>query len=250
MLIEKKFIVNIIRSPEDKRDWKAESIYNVKSLPKTFSLVPELQPIRNQGSQGTCAAQTAACMKEWQEKKDINFEGYMSPQFIYNNRQNQNSEGMFGRDVMKILSKIGSCSEKDYKYGLIENPLNINSNIFKKAKNHIISNYAKVDTIQGLKNALIKNGPCYIAVPVYDYSTTMWKPKNSKDVRQGGHAMTIIGYDKKGFIIRNSWGENWGNKGYCNFSYEDWGMQWEIWTTIDATSYQEPKKKKKFSICP
>jgi hypothetical protein len=41
---------------------------------------------------------------------------------------------MFERDVMKILSKIGCCSEKDYKYGLIENPLNINYNILKKQK--------------------------------------------------------------------------------------------------------------------
>ena len=241
--MEQKFIVNIVRSPEDERDWKAESIYKATSLPKTFSLVSELQPIRHQGSQGTCAAQTAACMKEWQEKKDINFEGYMSPQFIYNNRQNQDSEGMYGRDVMKILSKIGCCSEKDYRYGLIENPKHIDSTIFKKAKNHTISNYAKVDTIQGLKNALIKNGPCYIAVPVYDHSDTMWKCKNTEDKQQGGHAMTIVGYDKKGFIIRNSWGKNWGNKGYCIFPYEDWGSQWEVWTTIDDKSFEIPQKK-------
>lgn len=65
MTSEVKYIVDVVRSPEDKRDWKAESIFKVSSLPKTLSLISDLQPIRNQGSQGTCAAQTAACMKEW-----------------------------------------------------------------------------------------------------------------------------------------------------------------------------------------
>jgi len=249
MTPEVKYVVNVVRSPEDNRDWKAESIYKVKSLPKTFSLISDLQPIRNQGAQGTCAAQTAACMKEWQEKKDVNFNEYMSPQFFYNNRKNQNSEGMYGRDVMKVLNTIGICHENDYGYGKIESPSEINPSIFPKAKNYVISNYARVDTIQGLKKSLITNGPCYISVPVYNYSSTMWKSNNIKGKQEGGHAMTIVGYDKKGFIIRNSWGSNWGNKGYCTFPYEDWGMQWEIWTTIDEKSHKEPKKKNKLLWC-
>ena len=39
---------------------------------------------------------------------------------IYNNRSNQDSEGMFGRDVMRILSNLGSCSEDTYPYRTIE----------------------------------------------------------------------------------------------------------------------------------
>jgi C1A family cysteine protease len=32
----------------------------------------------------------------------------------------------------------------------------------------------------------------------------------------GGHAVLCVGYDldKEVFIFRNSWGENWGDKGY------------------------------------
>jgi hypothetical protein len=37
----------------------------------------------------------------------------------------------------------------------------------------------------------------------------------------GGHAVLIVGYDDLGFIIKNSWGEGWGDKGYArvNFDY-------------------------------
>lgn len=249
MNANKNFIVNTVRSPEDIRDWKAESIYKITSVPKSFSLISDLQPIRNQGSQGTCAAQTAACMKEWQEKKDILLNEYMSPQFVYNNRENQDSEGMYGRDVMKILQNIGICKEYNYKYGKIQKPDEIDKNIYQNAKNYIISSYAKVDTIDGLKKALVVNGPCYISVPVYNYSVIMWKPINLDEKQKGGHAMTVVGYDKNGFIIRNSWGKNWGDKGYCIFPYSDWGIQWEVWTTIDAKSFASPKKKKRFFIC-
>jgi len=33
--------------------------------------------------------------------------------------------------------------------------------------------------------------------------------------RYGGHAIAIVGYDEDHFIIRNSWGENWGKKGFA-----------------------------------
>ena len=128
----KKYSINNVAtpSPYDSRDWVAESIYLVGyQLPNTVDHRNKLQPIRNQGNQGSCAAQAAACMKEWQEYYDVEFNKYMSPQFIYNNRTNQDSEGMYGRDVMRILSNLGSCSEDAYPYHTIESPQDISVNI-------------------------------------------------------------------------------------------------------------------------
>jgi len=174
-------------------------------------------------------------MKEWQEFHDIQFNEYMSPQFIYNNRSNQETEGMFGRDVMKILHKIGSIPETKYPYNIIQKPNDIESGLFLAASSHKIKGYAKINSIIELKKALIKNGPCYFAVPVYNYSKTMWKPNNNEK-KIGGHAMTCVGYNPDGFIIRNSWGKDWGYKGYTIFPYEDFGMHYDIWTTIDEQS--------------
>lgn len=36
---------------------------------------------------------------------------------------------------------------------------------------------------------------------------------------RGGHAVAIVGYTKDRFIIRNSWGTNWGDKGFAYASY-------------------------------
>lgn len=38
---------------------------------------------------------------------------------------------------------------------------------------------------------------------------------------KNGHAVSIIGYDKNGFIIKNSWGREWGKNGYgwVSFNY-------------------------------
>jgi len=228
-----------VPSPEDSRDWNAATIYKKSNLGDTLDLRELLPPVRNQGIQGTCAAQTAACMKEWQEKKDYNFKGYMSPQFIYNNRENQDSEGMFGRDVMRILSKIGSIRDAIYEYGKIEPLSEISEHYYEKAKMHKIKNYARIYDIDNLKKALNINGPCYIAFPVYNMGSRMWYRESPESPMQGGHAMTVVGYTSEGFIIRNTWGTSWGDKGYCIYSYSDWGSHWEIWTTIDEKSYIE-----------
>lgn len=46
--------------------------------------------------------------------------------------------------------------------------------------------------------------------------------------RQGraedGHAVAIVGYTPDGFVIQNSWGEDWGIGGYALLPYEDWLM--------------------------
>jgi C1A family cysteine protease len=33
--------------------------------------------------------------------------------------------------------------------------------------------------------------------------------------RHGRHAMLIVGYTGNFYIVKNSWGEEWGDKGYC-----------------------------------
>jgi C1A family cysteine protease len=48
--------------------------------------------------------------------------------------------------------------------------------------------------------------------------------------------MAIVGWDTEGFIIRNSWGDDWNDDGHTIFPYTDWGLQWEVWTAIDDTT--------------
>tara|TARA_R110002074_G_scaffold402126_1_gene603844 strand:+ start:79 stop:834 length:756 start_codon:yes stop_codon:yes gene_type:complete len=234
------YICNIKLSPHDRRDYMyIGSIDTSNNLPEVVDYRNLLQPIRNQGNQGSCFAQCVACVKEWQEKKDYGFNQYFSPQFFYNNRFNKydinknNDFGMFGRDVMKLMKNIGICSEQNYPYGRIEDKKNISEEIYKEAKNHIIKGYARINNINKLKEFLFNNGPCIITFPVYNFENNFWKKTGKK---KGGHAVTIIGYNKQGFIIRNSWGPNYGNKGYWLYKYNDWGCHWEIWGTIDEKS--------------
>lgn len=232
-----------LRSTNDSRDWIAESIHPRNlDLPLTLDLRKDLQPIRDQGKQGSCVAFSASAMKEWQERKELGLERYMSPQFIYNNRENQDSEGMFGRDLMKILTEVGCCLESDYYYGTIEAREKINTEVYEKAKPFKISGYAQIQTIEGLKRALYKNGPCVILFPVYNHGATMWMQSEPKQSSTGGHAMCVVGYTEKAFIIRNSWGDDWNNNGYCEYPFEQFGAHWEIWTTIDANSSLEETK--------
>lgn len=244
-----EFLLNIKKSPVDNRDYIAETIFSDGELPEEYSTRSDLMPVRNQGSQGTCLAQTAACIKEWQERKDINFTDYMSPQFVYNNRQNQDSSGMHTRDGMKILHKKGICPEVVYPYGTFDK---IPESTFEMAKNNVIASYASVNTIETLKQAIHKNGPCLIAVPVYNYGNRMWKAESETQSTLGGHAMSVTGWTKEGFEIRNSWGDRWNKDGYTIFPWEDWGLQWETWTTVDEKSGNpikpkpEPKKKNFF----
>jgi len=42
-------------------------------------------------------------------------------------------------------------------------------------------------------------------------------PDTAREQLLGGHAIMLVGYDdaQKSFIVRNSWGTTWGNRGYC-----------------------------------
>lgn len=234
----KRYKLNLIPSPPDSRDWKYETIVKefLLKLPSVLDWRTSMFPVRDQGYQGSCAAMAGAAMKDWQEIKDIAVSEYMSPQFIYNNRENQSSEGMSMRDLMRILKTYGACKESLHPYGNLSKPT---VEAYENGKRFIIRGYASISTIDGLKTALYENGPCVIAVPVYNYTNRMWKQR-SGDKQLGGHAMTVVGYNEAGFIIRNSWGNTWNGDGCTIFPYDDWGCHWELWTTVDADSNPAP----------
>jgi C1A family cysteine protease len=233
------FTLGAIRSPHDDKDLIAEHIYpkiRDLTLPEELDLRPSLQKVRDQGSQSSCVAQASACMKEWQERKEVNLNTYMSPQFIYNNRHNYPSDGMILRDAMTILNTTGSCLETTYSYGTIETADKIKPEAFTEAAKYKIKQFARVGTIDALKTALYTNGPCIIAFPVYNFSSEFWKQQKPTEKVDGGHCVAIVGYTKDAFIIRNSWGTDWGSKGYTYYPFSDFGLHWEIWTSIDDAS--------------
>jgi hypothetical protein len=226
-------ITNLEQSPLDSRDYIFEHVgtYGV-DLPTTLDMRDDLLAVRNQGSDGACVAFTASAMKEVQEKRDVGFKEYMSPQFIYSNRINKTTEGMYPRDLMRILTKIGIVPEKMMPY---QKNTRITSYMRTTASNYRISGYASINTIDALKTSLVKNGPALLGVPVYNYGARLWS-KGPLDKFLGGHAVAVVGWNDTGFIIRNSWGASWNGDGHTIFPFTDWGLQWEIWTTIDAES--------------
>jgi hypothetical protein len=42
------------------------------------------------------------------------------------------------------------------------------------------------------------------------------------DDLRGGHAFAIVGYNRVGFLVQNSWGADWGRNGFATLPYEDW----------------------------
>ena len=243
MIDANKYSFNLQPSPIDERDFLLETIYpEAVELPEIWDLRPQMRPVRDQGRQGTCSAQTVSAMKEWQEFIDIGFKTYMSPQFVYNLRENQHSEGMYPRNTMEIIYKIGIVPEKEYVYGRF---IPITDELKNKAQKYKIQGYAQINTIDSLKKALFANGPCYIAFPVYNANKPdFWNPDFVGQKMQGGHAVCVAGYLKDRFIIRNSWSTQWGEGGYCFYPFNTFGMHWEIWTAIDAQSDPKALKQK------
>ena len=214
---------------------------NTLSLPETLDLRPFLPPIRDQGKQGSCVAQAGACLKEWQERKEIGYTKQLSPQFIYNLRLDQHEEGMYFYDLMNILAKYGVCQEGLFPYGTVGK---IPALAFEDALNFKIKTSARIPKgadISVVKSALTLNGPCVISFTVYNFSSRFWIQRPG-DIPKGGHAVAIVGYTADSFILRNSWGSDWGDRGYTYFSFENFldGKYMEIWTTVDDKSHVVP----------
>jgi C1A family cysteine protease len=249
-VVNNKFELNCLPSPHDSRDYTVGDVLDKQNkLPETFNLLDKMPGIRDQGFQGSCVAQTLAAIKEYHENVDVHFTNHMSPQFIYNLRPNRPASGMYLRDAFEILRNTGVCPEKDYPYNVNLGPESITEEIKATASNYKISSYAKVNTITELKQSLMQYGPCAIVFAVYNQLNPRFWEKSNVIALSGYHCLTVVGWDKKGFILKNSWGVYWGYGGYTYYPYEQFGTHVELWCATDSKSKVVAKDNDKTASC-
>lgn len=193
----------------------SEKIFNVEeevTLPSYYSYVDTLPSVLDQGSEQICVPCTVSSYLNWRENLKVGSikDNGVSLYEIYRSRTN-NGEGMTYKDALSYLRKKGVKSDIGRLY---------------------IKQYGRVMNSMMLKYAIIMNGPCFGALPVFSDRDKFWK-KTYGDIFMGYHAIAIVGYDEEGFIIRNSWGNNFGDNGYVTIPYNDFNELMEIWTVME-----------------
>lgn len=181
-------------------------------LPERYTYRPYLPQVIDQGSQSICVPCTVSAYLNWREnlKDGETKDNKISLYDIYDSRTNS-GEGMTYKDAFKYLRKDGVKS----KVGILK-----------------INAYGIIKNIESLKHALVMNGPCFGALPVFSTDSDFWIKKQG-DRLMGYHAISIIGYDEEGFFIRNSWGSGFADRGYTHIKNNDMDKMLEMWTIIE-----------------
>lgn len=189
-----------------------------QSLPEQYSYKKFLTPVMNQGESSLCVPYSISAHLDWNYNVDHEGKTFKSNKIkmtdIYAARSNKDKDnGMQIKEALEYLKNEGVQSKaglmKIRDYGIVNNPLS-------------------------LKYAILMNGPCIGALRVYNEDKTdFWRRDFEGQKMKGGHAIAIIGYDKEGFILRNSWGSTYGNNGYTVIPYDEFGKFLELWTIFD-----------------
>jgi C1A family cysteine protease len=224
----------VVPSEFDPKDYKIEP---ASDIPSQVDLRKVFDPIYNQGRTNTCVAQTLVAIKGFQE--DIQFGQRASDKrysvfYIYNQRIMRSvDKGMSLKNALNILVKQGVPLEEDFSTKSPFTPVPTEKLLEKAAKGKIRS-YAKILSLGGLKTAIATLGPVAGVLPIYSSKATFWRNEGSAQY-QGLHAITILGYsdEDKVIYIRNSWGENWADKGYTEIPYDEFNSFTELWALID-----------------
>lgn len=238
-------------SPIDSRDYQVKDILaGSMLLPEEFILEAPMTAF-DQGQSSMCVACTGANLKYSKEYYQSGIRTRFSPAYLYANREDDmyHGEGMYPREMLKILQKYGCCTERSFpgfgSYEELYHEYLINKdNLDTEAHPYRIDSYYRINSIEEAKQVLLQLGGSITAMfPVYKYMYEIDKntgiiqyiPSQSQQI-EGYHQMLIIGYNSSGWIVQNSWGDEWGisignGSSRCVISY-DFPII-EMWTTVD-----------------
>jgi len=222
------------RDLPDHRDYKFKVSMPV-DLPPMIDLRDQCPPVYDQGELGSCTGQALAGAYQFEDMKQGHPSFIPSKLFIYYNERviegtvNEDNGAMI-RTGMKTLVDSGVCPETMWPYNTGRFTRKPCDPCYKTALDNQVLQYLRITphTLQEVKQCLALGYPVVFGFSVY---SSMMTPEVARtgvvpmpgpnDSLMGGHATMIVGYDdsKNSLIVRNSWGENWGMKGYFLLPY-------------------------------
>ncbi|NEW05125.1 C1 family peptidase [Paenibacillus sp. SYP-B3998] len=232
---------NVKRDKRDFRDYFYRSVNYIREqqLPRKVDLRSQLSPIVNQGQLGSCTSNAIVSgLREYWLRKERNSSMRLSRLFHYWHERKlegtvNRDSGATVRDGMKVLQKIGVCSEEDWPYRTARYKVKPDQVAESTAGTFRIAAYHRIYDLAGIKAALADGHPVVFGIWLYEsfegaVATRTGRipyPNRKKEQLLGGHALLAVGYQdgkQKGqgvIIVRNSWGKDWGDKGYGYIPY-------------------------------
>jgi hypothetical protein len=214
-------------------------------LPQQVDLSPYCPAVRNQGDIYSCVGWAVgygamtirrAIRENWTDKNTITANAY-SALFIYNQiREGHCRQGSSLSKAMELIRTKGDCPAQAFDFNVEDCEKQPTSSLLQLAQRDTISDYltlfgrqdAAKAKIWKVKRALAQREPVIIGMAIRENfyqlnQAKFWWPNIGNTNPAGGHAMTVVGYDDQvgAFLIFNSWGPNWGDKGFIRIKYED-----------------------------
>ena len=118
------------------------------------------------------------------------------------------------------LLEEGTCREELWSNDS-KQPRASDEAMINDARRHRLENASvQVVALDDLKHALSGGSPVHLIMNTGpEFAKTgrdgLIKAAEKPEGRHGCHAMVIVGYFGNHFIVKNSWGQDWGDKGYC-----------------------------------
>jgi hypothetical protein len=144
---------------------------------------------------------------------------------FYDEWAGEDYDGSSCRGAMRGWHHHGVCAESLWPNGAWE----------VDAATRPLGAYYRIDTrsLNDVQAAIYEVGAVYVSASVHDgwapdrltHETALPAPVIPEPLdpsTTGGHAFAIVGYNRRGFVVQNSWGEAWGSGGFAILPYEDW----------------------------
>jgi C1A family cysteine protease len=219
----------------DQRDFTYAAPQAPKALPKSVDLRAQCPAVYDQGQLGSCTANSIGGAIEFELMKQKAPVFMPSRLFIYyNERVIENTvssdNGAQIRDGIKTVNQQGVCPETAWPYNISEFAQKPHASCYQQGLQHKVTSYQRVNrSVAQMEGCLADGYPFVIGFTVYDSFESaqvaktgiLQMPAKSEKV-VGGHAVLVVGYNdtQKTFIIRNSWGDGWGQKGYFTMPFD------------------------------
>lgn len=223
------------QGPDDRDFIFSVSRRFLATLPTAVDMRDQCPDVYDQGRLGSCVANATGAAHEFdqiKQKRDKPFTP--SRLFIYRGAREMEGTvkqdcGCMIRDAVKYVANQGVCAETTWPYIPEKFTLKPSAKAFKEASlNQALQYEAVPQDIDQLRGCLASGFPFVFGFSVFKSFESPLVAKTGKaylpgkgDVPVGGHAVMAVGYrdrDKR-FIVRNSWGSTWGQKGYFTLPY-------------------------------